>query len=193
MKLKIMVLASVMLAVPMAVSAGSPMPLMPGSFEISAGGGVSMPSGDFGDLADPGFGFGGHGSFYVMPSLAVGGSIVYNSYGTSSEVETATGITGQSMWEFTAHGKYMFMPGPVSPYVKATAGIFRYSAEVQGFGSGSSSNFGVGGGIGAQMRLPASNVGFFAEGMMYSVSTDGPTLNYMGIRGGLNYYITPKP
>ena len=138
-----------------------------------------------------GFGFAGTASFYVMPNLAVGGTIGYNSYGTNEDIDP-NGDVSQSIWEFSAHGKYMFTPGPIAPYAKATAGVFRYSAEAFGV-SASSSEIGVGGGLGAQIRLPSSNVGFFAEGMMYNVFTEGSSTNFVGVRGGVNYYITPAP
>jgi hypothetical protein len=181
-----LILAGLLVMVP--AFAFGQIPMMPGSLEFSATGGASVPFGDFNTIAEPGFGIGGTGAFYVMPNLAVGGSIAYNSYG----VDEAYGEMDVTIWEMTGYGKYMFMPGPVSPYAKGAVGLFRSKLETAGFSS-SVNDMGIGGGLGAQMRLPASNIGFFAEGMAYNVFTEGSSTTYYAIRGGINFYMSPKP
>lgn len=182
MKLFVVAVAAGLFLLPLTASAQ--VPLVPGSFEISAGGGMSVPFGDFNLVADTGYGAGATGSFYAMPNLAIGGTIAYNSYSLTGAEDVSL-----SMWEFSANGKYLFMPGPVSPYAKATVGIFRSSVD----GFESVSDLGAGAGIGAQLRLPTSSIGFFAEGMANSVFTDGTSnANFYSIRGGINFYVSPK-
>jgi hypothetical protein len=53
----------------------------------------------------------------------------------------------------------------------------------------SGTDWGVAGGIGAQMRLPTSPVGFFAEGMYNNVFTEGSSTNFFNARVGVNFYV----
>ena len=184
----VLALAGVILMLPLAASAQIPM--LPGSLEISATGGMSIPFGDFNEFAEPGYGIGAQGAMYVMPNLAIGASMIYNSYGINAAFDDPLADISLSIWEFAANGKYLFMPGPVSPYAKASLGMFRSKASAFGVSS-SVNDIGIGGGIGAQMRLPASNIGFFAEGIATSVFTDGGSTNYYSIRGGINLYVSP--
>jgi hypothetical protein len=181
MKLSV-VLAVALLALPLAAFAQ--VPLMPGALEISAGGGMSVPFGDFNTFAEPGFGLSGSGAMYVMPSLAIGGTVAYNSYAIDDPLVDSDFI----IWEISAHGKYLFLPGPVSPYAKASLGMFHSKVSQA---PSSLNDFGIGGGLGAQVRIPTSNIGFFAEGMANSVFTDGGSTNYYAIRGGINLYMSP--
>jgi hypothetical protein len=166
--------------IPMAASAQS-LPLIPGSVEISLAGGAAVPFGDFNTIADPGFEATGMATFYVMPTLGVGAEGAYNSYGTSDPDVDVT------MVEFGAFGKYLMMPGPVNPYLKAGAGI--YSTKVTG--SNSVNDIGINGGVGVQMRLPTSKFGFFGEGLAYNVFTEGSSTNYYTIRGGISFFMSP--
>ena len=190
MKLFVVAVAAGLFLLPLTASAQ--VPLVPGSFEISAGGGMTVPTGDFNLIAEPGYGIGASGAFYAMPTLAVGATIAYNSYGLD-ESFSAFGLDDMSlsMWEFSANGKYMFLPGPVTPYAKATMGLFRTTFSASGV-SESVTDMGVGGGLGAQLRLPTSNIGFFAEGLLNSVFTDGGSTNFYQIRGGINFYVSPN-
>jgi len=189
MRLSVLVVAIALLALPMAASAQIPM--MPGALELSAGGGTSIPFGDFNTVANAGYGFGLQGSFYVAPNIALGGTIGYNSYGVDDAIDPAADAS-LSIWEFSGNAKYLFMPGPVAPYAKASLGMYRSKASAYGM-SASSNDLGVGGGVGAQMRLPASNIGFFAEGMVNSVFTEGSSTNFYSVRAGINLYVNPRP
>jgi hypothetical protein len=156
-------------------------PLIPGSVEISLAGGASVPFGDFNTFVDPGFGATGMATFYVMPTLGVGAEGAYNSYGTSSpDVDV-------KIVEFGAYGKYLLLPGPVNPYLKAGAGI--YSSKVTGLNS--TNDMGINGGVGAQIKLPTSKIGFFGEAIAYNVFTEGSSTNYYSIRGGISFFLSP--
>lgn len=191
MKRLVFALTCGLLMLPLAAFA-QPLPLSVGALEFSATGGASVPFGDFNTVAEPGFGIGGQGAMYVMPNLAIGGSIHYNSYGVDALFSDPSLNLGINIWEFTGQAKYTFMPGPVTPYAKAALGVFRSSFEALGVSS-SVNDMGIGGGIGAQLRLPASNLGFFGEAIAYSVFTDNSSTNYYTVRGGINIYMSPKP
>jgi hypothetical protein len=190
MRLSALILAGTLILVPLAAFGGPPIPMTPGALEFSATGGASVPFGDFNSYAEPGFGVGGQGAFYVMPNLALGGSIFYNSYGVD---EIFDGLNMDvSIWELTGHGKYLFMPGPFAPYAKGSVGVFRSRLEAAGVSS-SVNDLGLGGGVGAQLRLPASNIGLFVEGMSYVVFTEVENTTYYAVRAGINYYVNPTP
>jgi hypothetical protein len=196
MKAFVVLMALGLAALPAAAFAQ--IPGMPGgSLEFSAAGGPSVPFGDFNTFAEPGFGIGATGSMYVMPNIAVGASIAYNSYGMDESYGTSTDEADMTIWEFTGHAKYLFLPGPVTPYAKGALGIFtsKLTVEDPGLGTISTSvnDFGMGAGLGAQFRLPTSNLGFFGEGMAYMAMGDEENTTYYAIRGGINFYVSPKP
>jgi hypothetical protein len=189
MRLSLLVVAVALVALPMAASAQ--IPLMPGSMELSAGGGTSIPFGDFNTVAKTGYGLGVQGSFYVAPNIAIGGTIGYNSYGVDPAYDPS-GDASMTIWEFSGQGKYLFMPGPVSPYAKASMGMYHSKASAYGM-SASSSDLGIGGGLGAQLRLPTSNIGFFGEVMANSIFTEGSSTNFYSVRAGINLSVNPRP
>src|SRR5207249_2508365 len=57
---------------------------------IGANGGFAAPTGDFGDVANSGFGLGLTGDFPVNPVLALGGELGYYSFGGDQDFEDAT-------------------------------------------------------------------------------------------------------
>jgi Outer membrane protein beta-barrel domain len=126
----------------------------------------------------------------------VGASIIYNSYGLDANAG-APQNADMNIWEFTGHAKYLFMPGPFTPYAKGSFGVMssKYSANDPTFGNitTSTNDFGMGAGLGAQLRLPTGNLGFFGEGMAYTVMSSPDHTNYYAIRGGINLYLNPKP
>lgn len=189
MRLSVLVAVVALLALPIAASAQ--IPLMPGSLELSAGGGTSIPFGDFNSVAQPGYGLGVQGAFYVAPTVAVGGAIGYNSYGVDPAIDPS-GNASMSIWEFSGNMKYLFMPGPISPYGKVSMGMYHSKASAYGM-TASSNDLGIGGGVGAQMRIPTSNIGFFGEMTANSVFTSGSSTNFYSIRAGINLYVSPRP
>ena len=168
---------------PAAVSAQD-IPLVPGTLEFAPIGGASIPFGDFNLVAEPGYGIGGTLSFYVMPNLAVGAGAAYNSYGLDVD---PTNTASRSMWEFTGHAKYLLIPGPVSPYLKGTAGLYRQSFEAEGSPAASSSDLGVGGGMGIQLHIPGSQFGIFGESVVNVAFTENTNTTYYTLRAGLNF------
>jgi hypothetical protein len=183
----LLITVALAVAVPAAALAQD-VPFVKGTLEFAPTGGASIPFGDFNSVAEPGFGVGGTGSFYLMPNLAVGGSIMWNSYGADSDPDN----TSISIWEFTGHAKYLFMPGPVTPYAKGAVGIFmsKVSIDDPTFGnvSDSSSDLGMGGGVGIQARIPKSMFGVFGETMGNVAFTSGSSTTYYSVRLGLNIY-----
>jgi hypothetical protein len=184
-------LAFALLLLPVTAFGQTSAPLLPGSIEFTAVGGASIPFGDFNTYAEPGFGVGAQASYYVMPALALGAGITYNSYGINENLKAQDPDMSATIWEFTANAKYIMTNTPLAPYAKATVGLF--SSKIESMGSSDSFNDpGIGGGLGAQMRLPTGNVGFFAEGLVMAAFTE-ETSTYYTIRGGINLYVSPIP
>jgi opacity protein-like surface antigen len=178
-------------ALAVAVPAGAlaqDVPFVKGTLEFAPTGGASIPFGDFNSVAEPGYNLGAMGSFYLMPNLAVGGSIMWNSYNADTDPDN----TSISIWEFTGHAKYLFMPGPVSPYAKGSVGIFMTKMSIDdptlGNISDSASDLGMGGGVGLQARIPKSMFGVFGETMGNVAFTQGSSTTYYTVRLGLNIY-----
>lgn len=135
-----MAILSLLLVVPAAHAAA------PGSWVLSANGGMSMPMGDFGDEdlgnADTGFQFGGAVDYVINEMFAVGvdGSWNQNKHGGEGETLTYTGGTAvydkdtYKTWQVGVHGKYMIPAGtsPVSPFLLAGAGMYSTKEEWEG-------------------------------------------------------------
>jgi len=185
-------LALVLIAVPRESTAQEA--IIPGTFEFAPQGGVSIPTGNLGDIAETGYNIGGQLGFYAKPRIAVGFGVLYNDFGVKAGVaDTATGGSVE-IWEFTVFGKFLVLPpSPVEPYVRLAAGGF-YNQGVLDLGGtgnprvqGSSTKFGLGGGLGAQHRIPGK-LGFFAEGMGMVDFTENESTVYWVVRAGLNVY-----
>jgi len=168
--------------------------IIPGTFEFAPQGGVSIPTGNLGEIADTGFNVGGQLGFYANPRIAVGFGVLYNSFDLEAGIaDTATGGSVE-IWEFTVFGKFLLLQETsLKPYVRLAAGGF-YNEGVLDLGGtgnprvqGSSTRFGMGGGLGAQYRIPRS-VGFFAEGMGMVDFTENESTVYWVVRAGLNVY-----
>ena len=170
-----------------------------GRFELSAGGGGSLPFGDFSDAANTGYLFGASGGYYVTPMYAVGVEFNYQSYGASDEVvEVFQSLTGDSSADFdwsvtqiSVFGKYLFTQRNTAPYAKAHLGTYSLKGTGSALGasaSSSDSNIGVGGGIGLQFK-GQGNVGGFVEGVFHAIFTEGSSTTYASGRAGVTFFL----
>jgi len=140
-KLFLMVIMSLALIVPAAYAAA------PGSWVISANGGMGLPTGDFGDAnkfnADTGFQFGGAIDYVLTEMFAVGvdGSWNKNKHGGEGEtLDFGGGVTAVynkdefTTWQVGAHGRYMIPAGtsPVMPYLLGGVGIYNTKEKWEG-------------------------------------------------------------
>lgn len=113
----------------------------PGSWVVSANGGLSLPTGDFGGDgvdqldASTGYQFGGAVDYVLNEMFAVGvdGSWNSNKHGGEGDVidlgggDTYTLDEAKfSTWQIGAHGKYMIPSGagPISPFLLAGVGVY---------------------------------------------------------------------
>ncbi len=143
-------------------------------FDFGLLGGLSMPMGDFADVAGIGFHIGGFGETRLSTTspIRIRAEIAYNRFGAKGvedvgEIE----IDGSySVLSFTGNAIYdLPTEGMVRPYVMGGLGLYRFSSDIDADipgvgdvdGGGSSTEFGfnIGGGVAFQL----SGFSTFAE------------------------------
>ena len=173
--------------VSVALAAGAVMMLATASAHaqvaVGVGGGVTIPIGDFGDLAKTGW----HGLAnvgYNMPSgLGVRGDFYYgqnNADAGSGKAKLAGGF-GNLL--------YNFKSASVQPYVIGSIGFINAKFE-SGLGglpsSNSSTKIAFGGGAGLKFKA-GTDSHIFVEGRYISVNTEGTNLNFIPITVGISF------
>ena len=168
------VLVAVLALAVTASSAVAQMPAKPWSFGVQAG--ASMPTGDFGDVANAGFNVGGNVKFKLTGvPVAVQGEALYNSFGgkTVGTLKAPTmnllGFGGAASWSM-----------PSGLYFIGGLGMYNSSCS----GCTSSTKFGVN--VGAGFNLPLS-FGAFIEARYHSVMTDPNSTNFLPISFGVRF------
>jgi hypothetical protein len=151
------------------------------SITFGAGGGVTLPLGDFKDAAKTGWhGIGLVG--YTMPSgLGVRGEFFYgqNTFKATSSVKgKLAGGLGSLTYDFKT-------AGGVKPYVLGSAGVFNVKATGPG-GSASETKFSFGGGAGIKLRA-GSDAHVFIESRYLSAQTSGGSTNFIPLTVGVSF------
>jgi hypothetical protein len=168
-----------------------------GRCEGAFGGGVSIPLGDFDDVAEMGYTITPRFGYYVHPRMSVGVEYAYYNNGASDDLiaflEQLLGVNVDadfSIHQFTGYGKVLLTTNPVTPYLRAQLGMYRFGANVDsGLGSGSDSvsEFGIGGGGGVQFRGQGS-VGGFVDAIFHVIFTDESSTELLGVQGGILFF-----
>jgi len=170
-----------------------------GKWELGIGFGAAIPTGDFKELADGGFVFGIDAGYFVSRRFALGIEVNPHSFQASADVVRAarlitTDSRADARWtetQITAFGKYLLGSGRISPFVQFQMGSYRLEAKIEASGgsfSSSESNFGFGGGGGLQFRGDGL-LGGFVEAMFHDVPTDGSSLTFFDLRGGISFWL----
>jgi opacity protein-like surface antigen len=152
--------------------------------EISFGGGITMPTGDFGDVAKLGW----HGltTITVFPGtqpLALQGSGFYgqNKFDTGSGKTKLFGALAELRLDLRTEAAFR-------PYVAFGGGLM--NAKTSGTGGGTTSDtkaaLDLGVGVG---YIGASTVGFFVEARYVNVFDSGPDLTFIPVTAGLRIAI----
>lgn len=168
-------------------------------FSAGVGAGIQSYTGDAGKGWNSGLLIGGWGDYALNSSWAVGADV---SYAMSKHDDDGTqGAFGTisdelKLTQFGGHAKYFFpLPAsPVHPYLLAGAGI--YSVKVDWSDgpvseSSSDSKFGFRGGVGATYSMNPL-FGLAAEADYHVVQTEGESLTFFGIKGGLSFHFASK-
>lgn len=152
---------------------------------VGVGGGVTIPLGDFGDVAKTGW----HGLAvvgYDMPSgLGVRGDFYYGQNklditGADAKAKLAGGF-GNILYHFKSAG--------VTPYVLGSIGFMNVKAEGSNGGvtaSTSSTKIGFGGGAGLQFKA-GTDSHIFVEGRYITINTEGGNTNFIPITVGISF------
>jgi len=182
-----------------------------GPWTVSAGGGATIPTGDFADEAvldaKAGFQFGGAVDYRIHPLIALGIDGNWDRNTHAQEGTTLVSDGGFTMdrfdkdkttiWQISAHGSF-FPPvsGPIAPYVTLGAGIYSAkrsteylhtvgaSSTSESVDSKASSRLGFKGGIGGVYAL-SDALGISLQGDYTLVTLESSaranSLQYIGV------------
>ncbi len=150
---------------------------------LSFGGGITQPSGDFGDVAK--LGWHGLASIGVFPGWEPFGFQGVAFYG---ENKFEVGGGKAKLFGALAELRFNLRTGaPFTPYLTAGGGLVNVKATGGG-GSSSETNGALEGGIGVSY-LGAGNVGVFVEARYVNVFDSGPDLTFVPLTAGLRIAI----
>lgn len=148
---------------------------------FGVGGGLTIPTSDFGDIAKTGW----HGianiGFNTPAGFGVRGDFYYGQndgdVGGLDKVKLAGGL-GNLVYSFQG-------AGPVRPYVIGGAGVFKVEAEAGNL-SDSETKFAWAGGAGVKFKA-GTDANIFVEGRYVSVSTSGEKTNFIPVTVGVSF------
>lgn len=171
-----------------------------GNWTFGIQGGLSKPTGDYGDVANSGWNFGGQVDYWMNPQWGLGGDIAYHANNAADAVNAALVADpafgpGSEMkfstMQFGVHTTYMFptQGGTTFPYLQGGMGEYSVKSTIDGGqlpGSASQSKFGVNVGGGVDFRAsPTVNLG--VNGTYHYISADPSALNWFGIEGRVTF------
>ncbi len=151
--------------------------------------GLGIPTGDFSDGANTGFGINGVWTYFFQPDLALTGSIGYWSFGAkgSNEVAKATFST----IPLNAGIQYRFSASGFKPFIGAETFLFFNSVSVEYLGyksSDSETKFGFVPLVGGAFKI-APNMEFRVTLKYTIIFTSGSNTTYLNLLGGIHYNI----
>jgi len=135
-----------------------------GRHELGLEGGMSMPTGGFGDAANTGYNIGGQYQYMIM-NYGVGAELAYHSWSGSDATNAAVAVTpgdGSKMdfstWQYNAYGVWSMPTPTTTPYVKFGMGWYTPSAKLETpavSSKTSDTNFGMSVGGGVDWNVPS--------------------------------------
>ena len=159
--------------------------------KFSVGGGLTLPLGDFGDIASTGFhGLAGVG--FQPANLPVGFQVdgMYQRFGVEDAPDGFDGNT--QVIQGTANVVYTFTTAEEStfhPYLIGGVGLYNFKPtgdDLQAIvGDESETDFGINAGAGFDFQ--AGNVALFLEGRFHNVFTEGESSNFIPISLGVRF------
>ena len=177
MRIRLAAAALALAAVSSTASAQGAAASNPLSFGVSAG--VALPMGDFGNVANLGFGGAGHVFYGLSEGWGLRGDVSYSTFGFKSPLTGSASLLGGQV-----NVTYDIpMEGGFKPYV--LAGISFYNASAGCTGCTSESKVGFGGGVGA--NFAAGGQTLFVEARYQTVQTSGSSSNWIPISIGIKF------
>ena len=166
---------------------------------VGLNGGLSMPTGDFGDAASMGFNFGATGTWMFTPAVGVGVDLGYHMWngsddlndGLSALATLAEGTPTDVEAKFSAiqaggHLMYMFpSSGNLHPWLKGGLGIYNFKFKTESDnptyeGDDSESDMGINVGGGVNMGT-AGAMSYGLGAAYHSIFTEGDATNVFTI------------
>ena len=173
-----------------------------GNWTFGIQGGMSKPTGDFGNVASSGWNFGGQADYWMNSVWGFGGDVAYHANNAADDVNAALvadpffGPGTQmkfSTLQFGVHTTYMIptQGGTTFPYLQAGMGSYNVKTTIDGGllpGDISQSKFGLNMGAGVDFRAtPAMNLG--VNGTYHYISADPSALNWFGVEGRVTFKV----
>jgi len=149
------------------------------AFGLQAG--VAIPTGDFGDGFDMGFGGQGNFAYHINPMLDVTASVGYLTWSGKTDGFTFSTVP------VLAGVRYYFGKDKFKPYVAAELGMHFTSSEYEYLGvsySSSDSYFGFGAGAGFLYKM-GPNLDLDVNAKYNSISTEGSSSSYISVMAGV--------
>ena len=180
----------VVLGAVLMVSAGTAPAFAQGA-EFSLGGGLTMPLGDFGDVA--GTGFHGLAAVSFVPSgFPVGIQIdgMFHRIGMDDDFIVGDDVNSQVI-QGTANAVYKFKTSEetkIRPYLIGGVGLYSFKLtgdDVEDPFGEAETDFGINGGAGFDFKF--GSAGLFVEGRFHNVFSEGESTNFIPITVGLRF------
>ena len=164
---------------------------------LGVNGGISLPFGNFSDLASTGFNLGVTGDLSKSEMWALGGEIGWHIFGGNDELEKRRSVqlgypdqTTIRLLPVTLHAKYLLPPTDrVAPFAKVALGL--YSVKIKddaGLARSESSTTRVGLQFGGGVNFKSKDsVRYGVELMYHYISTRDNPSNMVSLRGQLQF------
>jgi len=168
-----------------------------GSWTFGLQGGMSMPTGDFGDVASTGYNFGGQADYWMNSQWGFGADVAYHANNASDAVQAALTLIDPgaemkfSTIQYGVHTTYMIptQGGTMFPYLQGGAGAYNVKTKIEGGsapGDVSENKLGFNMGAGVDFRAtPTVNLG--VNGTYHYISADPSALNWFGLEGRVTF------
>jgi opacity protein-like surface antigen len=155
---------------------------------ISAMGGLTFPTGDFGDVYGTGFGLKGVFQYPLNPTISITGttglmrwsdSLVFLGESLETSITTIPVLGGVRLF---------FAAGDIAPYANGEIGFHILTSKVSGFGeSESDSNIEFGFGFGGGLLYALTSTLFLDANLQFnSISGDGSSLHFISLFVGIH-------
>jgi hypothetical protein len=194
--MKKLLVAIAVLALVFSVSSSYAQPKM----NLSIGGDVLLPMGDFGDAVSTGFGGSARFQYNVTPMFSAGVTAGYFTWSgkditVGSQTSSGPGFKGLPIRVF---GKYYFMPEgeKVRVYGMAELGLFFWSVDVPSFtilgvtyggGTETGSDFNYAPGLGFELPLGSGSTMLDVSVRYDAIATEGSSSGNVGGRVGVTF------
>jgi opacity protein-like surface antigen len=154
-------------------------------FRLGIGGGVLLPTGDYGKADKLGWLAGADATYWLLGApIGIRADVQYSQTSEKSGVaaHTTKVIGGLAEVVYAFEQK----KDQIRPYIMGGVGYYNVKVDVTGGASGSESKVGFGGGAGLAFKL-SGGTRFFVDGKFVSVSRTGGSATFIPIRAGFRF------